>query len=242
MGTATATMTYGGVSVSKTFEITKGSRKAPSNLTAIDETIKNKKDGKIEGLTTEMEYSTDGTEFIKVTDPNMNFAPGTYYVRYAESDSYTVSEATTIVINASENKLTVKFVADGKIIKEVSYAYGGTVMSGAIPKTIPEKPGYTVTAPYWDKDVKGMKVYEDITVTAIYTKDILSGDINNDDTVNLYDLVTIAQAQAGWTSINYNREACDTNGDSEFTLDDVTRLAQYLAGYDVTLSKTPFKG
>ena len=62
------------------------------------------------------------------------------------------------------------------------------------------------------------------------------GDINDDDAVNLKDLVTIAQVQAKWTDVTYVSYALDTNGDGQFTLDDVSFFAQYLAGWNVVLN------
>ena len=76
----------------------------------IAETIKGKNDGRISGLTTEMEYATEPTNFnsayTKITDPNMLFAPGTYYVRYAAKDYYYFSPYTKVTI-AEGRKLTV---------------------------------------------------------------------------------------------------------------------------------------
>ena len=56
------------------------------------------------------------------------------------------------------------------------------------------------------------------------------GDVNLDGVINLKDLVLIAQAQAKW-DVNYEELACDTNADGQFTLEDVTYLAEYLAGH-----------
>lgn len=63
------------------------------------------------------------------------------------------------------------------------------------------------------------------------------GDINDDDSVNLKDLVVLAQVQAGWENVNHRAEAVDTNGDGYFTLADVTHFAQYLAGWGVELGQ-----
>lgn len=71
--------------------------------------------------------------------------------------------------------------------------------------------------------------------------DFTPGDIDGDTKINLNDLVTIAQVQAGGYSVEYIEAALDTNGDGAFTLQDVTRLAQYLAGWsEATLSLVPY--
>lgn len=81
-----------------TFKIGKKTVDAP-DVTAKDETIRGKNDGGIEGLTTEMEYSTDGgNTWTKVTDPDAALPVGTYQVRYSETDISLPSEATEVTI------------------------------------------------------------------------------------------------------------------------------------------------
>ena len=83
------------------YGIVKGYVDAPV-VSGINETIKGKADGKINGLTTEMEYATEYTadddKYTKVTDANMTFAPGTYYVRYQAAGYYNASSFTEVVI------------------------------------------------------------------------------------------------------------------------------------------------
>lgn len=91
------------------YGIVKGYQDAPV-VTGIDETIKGKADGKISGLTTEMEYAVEYTadddKYTKVTDVNMTFAPGTYYVRYQEAGYYNASAFKEVIISAG-NKIKV---------------------------------------------------------------------------------------------------------------------------------------
>lgn len=61
--------------------------------------------------------------------------------------------------------------------------------------------------------------------------DFLPGDIDNDGKVDLKDVVTLAQAKAGW-DIQYIEAALDTNGDGKFELSDVAYLAQHVARWD----------
>ncbi len=83
------------------YGIVKGYTAAPV-VSGIDETVKGKADGKINGLTTEMEYATEYTadddKYTKVTDANMTFAPGTYYVRYQAAGYYNASPFKEVVI------------------------------------------------------------------------------------------------------------------------------------------------
>ena len=92
-----------GDSVVLEYGIVKGYISAPT-ISGIDETVKGKADGKINGLTTEMEYATEYTadddKYTKVTAANMTFAPGTYYVRYQAAGYYNASSFTEVVIKA----------------------------------------------------------------------------------------------------------------------------------------------
>ncbi len=78
-------------------------------LTAIAETVKGKKDGVINGLTTAMEYRKDDeTSYTKVNDANMTWAADTYFVRYAAVGNYAASEEVKVVVDAGKTfKVTV---------------------------------------------------------------------------------------------------------------------------------------
>lgn len=78
-------------------------------LTVEDETVKGKKDGVVNGLTTAMEYRKDGeTTYTKVTDADMTWASGTYYVRYAATGNYAASDDVKVVVGAGKTfKVTV---------------------------------------------------------------------------------------------------------------------------------------
>ncbi len=83
------------------YGIVKGYVDAPI-VSGIDETIKGRADGKINGLTTTMEYATEYTadddKYTKVTDANMTFAAGTYFVRYQAAGYYNASPFTEVTI------------------------------------------------------------------------------------------------------------------------------------------------
>ena len=44
------------------------------------------------------EYTDDDDKYIKVTDANMTFAAGTYYVRYKSTTAYKPSAAVEVVV------------------------------------------------------------------------------------------------------------------------------------------------
>lgn len=86
-------------SVTKYFSITKAHRGAPTGLTTVAETIDGRNDGKIRGVSAEMEYSIDGTTYTAITESELTgLADGTYLVRYRETRNYYVSPATQIVV------------------------------------------------------------------------------------------------------------------------------------------------
>lgn len=85
--------------VTKYFSITKAHRGAPNGLTAVAETIDGRNDGKIRGVSAEMEYSIDGTTYTAITESELTgLADGTYLVRYRETRNYYASFATQIVV------------------------------------------------------------------------------------------------------------------------------------------------
>ena len=89
-----------------TFTIKNAAQKAPA-VTGNAETISKKADGTISGLTTDMAYATsENGPYAKVTDPEMKFAAGTYYVCYPEKANYDASQPTKVTI-AAGRKLTV---------------------------------------------------------------------------------------------------------------------------------------
>lgn len=75
---------------------------AAPTLSGVDETGATKGDGHITGLTTSMEYKTsaEGIDYTPVTSEDMNFKPGTYWVRLAGTADANPSPDTRVVINA----------------------------------------------------------------------------------------------------------------------------------------------
>lgn len=154
---------YESITIVISIEVTKASIGAPV-LSKTDETIDGKQDGKINGLETDMEFSTDNITYTAVTDPDMSFAPGTYYVRYMENKNHFVSQPTELVIEAGR-KLKITFMADDIVVKETETGWNGTITD--IPE-IPAKQGYDQIAPKWDVE-DFTNIQADMTVHAIYT-------------------------------------------------------------------------
>lgn len=155
--------------------VPKKEQQAPDGLEGISETIDGKKDGSIKGVTAQMEYRMEGdSEYTKLAAeaiPNgtlEGLAPGTYYVRYAETDTSLASPDSTAIVIEAGKKLTVTFMADGEavVIKKVSYDEKLT----DIP-SVPEKEGFTGK---WCDEAGNDAVFEhirkDIVITAVYTE------------------------------------------------------------------------
>ena len=160
----------------KEFVINKADQTAPT-VNKVDETISGKNDGKIIDVTTDMEYRADGEEtYTTVTGESVeNLADGKYYVRVKGDNNHNPSPETEISITKGK-MLVVTYKADGEVVDTVEVEYGKDAKAPAIP----EKKGYTQTAPTWNVD--GKNIIEDTEINAVYTKDADSpktGDYNH---------------------------------------------------------------
>ncbi len=142
--------------VTTSFEIKNASQTKPENLTGKKETIRNKADGTIAGLTTAMEISKEenGT-YTPFTDGNMTFAAGTYYVRYAAKANYDASPATAITIDAGD---PLRITVPGE---QTAYSLTADKTDAAwhedVTITFTLKDGYSVGADFAVK-VNGQKI------------------------------------------------------------------------------------
>ena len=161
-------------SVSKMFEIVKGTKTPPSGLNGVAPSADGAIDGKITGTTAAMEYSTD-TEFTSpkpcADTETTGLAEGTYYVRYKATttteasnpvavhvrlNTVTVVDAnTTVTKHKSGTSVTVTVtIPTGKTFK--IWVYEGVT----IPTADVTKQEITFTMP--DNDVTLTAKFEDI--------------------------------------------------------------------------------
>ena len=165
-GTASAKLTLGGVKVTLDYTIEKAPAKAPHHFlfSTTAETVKGKADGKILGLATGMEISSDNLSFSPITDSDASFSGGTYYIRYAEKANYKASPSVTVTVDEGR-MLKVTFLVDGEEYATREVEWNGTVSD--VPE-IPYKEGYDKVSPVWDvTDFSGIK--SDLIVNADYT-------------------------------------------------------------------------
>lgn len=151
-------------------------RPTAPNITAAAETIKGKGDGKVTGVTTAMEYSTDGGQnWTPCTGAEITgLAANTIVmVRVKATASAPHGVAASCNIEASENTLTVTFEENGgsAVTDITGLAYNSTITAPANPT----KTGYTFDG--WYKEAactnqwnfSSDKVTENITLYAKWT-------------------------------------------------------------------------
>ncbi len=90
------------------FEITKADRTAPEGIESVASTLEENADGKITGVTDEMEYRAEcEEEYTAVTGTEIaNVKAGKYFVRYADSKNYNTSEDAEVEVGTGR-KLNV---------------------------------------------------------------------------------------------------------------------------------------
>ena len=254
IGTATMTVSDkdGGnyqitATVSKTFEIVKGTKTPPSGLKGVAPSADGATDGKITGTTAAMEYSTD-TEFtspIPCTDTETTgLAEGTYYVRYKATA--TTEASNSVAVHVRLNTVTVVDGDGSKITKHksgTSVTVTVTIPTGksfirwvfegvTIPTADVTKQKITFTMP--DNDVTLTAKFEDI----IYNITVTNGT-SSAPTAKYQEEVTVT-ANAPATDMYFDKwevTGLDTTGmdltktEIKFQMPagDVTFKATYLA-------------
>lgn len=156
--------------------VIKGKLDAPTAVVPVAETILGKDDGKITGLTTEMEYSTsENGPFIKVTDVNRNFAAGTYFVRYAEKQNYDTSDAVQVIVPKGP---AVQITIPENPNFDLSFDKEELGWQEDVTITLTPKDGYTLT-PDPEVKVNGVEVEVDIQPNqkAVFTVEDVEGNI-----------------------------------------------------------------
>ncbi len=144
-GTVTATIT--GIKeyeecpvVTKSFEIHKITYAEPTSLVVCHETISKKRDGKITGVNSSMEYSEDGIDFKEIDEGRSeltDLAPGIYSIRVKADRNHNESSPVTLEVKESDTKLVVKFVNynnDNLIDEPLQLDYNDAVAyTGSLP-------------------------------------------------------------------------------------------------------------
>ncbi len=124
--TIPATEVFNELILTEEFTVDKAQRPAP-DVTGKNATTTAAADGHFVGATTEMEYRTEGEtedDFKAIIDPDMNLAPGYYYVRYPETKNYYASpETEVLIIDASKQDRDIN---DYYVLPPANNIYDGT--------------------------------------------------------------------------------------------------------------------
>ena len=220
-------------SVSKMFEIVKGTKIPPSGLKGVAPSADGAKDGKITGTTADMEYSTDttfATAYDCANGETTGLAEGTYYVRYKATAT---SEASNEV--AVHVRLNTVTVVDGDGSKVTKHKSGTSVT-------------VTVTIPTGKSFMRW--VYEGVTIpTADVTKQEITFTMPEKDVVltALFDdiiyNITVTDGTSSAPTAKYQEEVTVTANapatDMYFDKWEVTGLDT--TGMDLTKTEIKFQ-
>lgn len=144
------------------FTIQQAAQVAPTGLEAVHESILNKRDGRITGVTAEMEYKLKGTEEYETISGTeiTGLTSGTYLVRYAEKKpNYAASSDAEITVTA-EKVLTVSLPAEqvGYTLKADKNEVG---WDETVTLTYQLTEGYTETADFVIKNGEEILNFKD---------------------------------------------------------------------------------
>ncbi len=171
-----------------------------------------------------------GTKVSDITFPTATAKEGYRFARWYASDSI-VSDNMTIVAQFEKVEHTVTFVAgEGGVLFGTTTAKvldGTSFTALPFPEARPLA-GYHFVK--WEKSVDGAKVKSDVTLTAIFEKDVTVtyGDVNNDSNITAADASLILQYDVKLIDLTDDQKtAAEVSGDKEITAMDASLVLQY---------------
>ena len=179
------------------YVVRRGAQEAPT-LIGHNETIKGKNDAYIEGLTTDMQISSDGGKTytsVKSSTINNPLQPMTYYVRY--KDNYNFESSAPTVITLSE----------------------GPKMQVTLPESDAQK-GYTITA-----DSTELAWGEELTLSYSLKNGYTETD-SFKITVNGTDITASIREQGSYTFVPTDNVTVEVTGVADIIAPDVTLTAK----------------
>ena len=179
------------------YVVRRGAQEAPT-LIGHNETIKGKNDAYIEGLTTDMQISSDGGKTytsVKSSTINNPLQPMTYYVRY--KDNYNFESSAPTVITLSE----------------------GLKMQVTLPESDAQK-GYTITA-----DSTELAWGEELTLRYSLKNGYTETD-SFKITVNGSDITASIREQGSYTFVPTDNVTVEVTGVADIIAPDVTLTAK----------------
>ena len=236
-----ATNNFGALTKVLDFTIAKASQSSPASVAAVNETIRGKKDGKITGTDSTMEYKADGaTDYTAVSENEiLNLVPGTYLVRYKENDNYLAGEDKVIVIAAGE-MITVSFdTMGGSAVEAKTCEYNGKISA---PEE-PTKEGYAFIGWFSDSaltekwDFASGVLSENKTLYAAWVQGTVATGEDNVENVTANGLNDVAKAEK--TDVSLVVKALEDSKDSEGqkAIKSISGVPNHLGFYDIELLK-----
>ncbi len=227
-----------GAVTSAAVTVGKADKTAPTGVTAVNCTTPANNDGKITGVTVDMEYKKagDSTYTAISGDEVTNLVPGTYLVRYKETATHNASPDATVTI-AEASALPPASVSTAPVAKtgleyaviEQELVTAGTATGGTMQ--------YSLNGTNWSTDVPKGKDAKTYTVYYMVKGDVDHSDFTPaDNTVS----VTIAPMDIGDSDVTVNPIAAETYDGTEKTPepvvqnrdDPLTRDEDYTVSYE----------
>ena len=241
--TVAATDDFGGLSEIIGLNIAKAAQSAPSSVTAVNETIKGKSDGKIIGVDSAMEYRADSAnEYTAITGSEIaDLLAGTYRVRYKETDNYLAGEDKIIEIAAGE-MITINFDSNGGTdIESKTCEYNQTITA---PEAEPTKDGYEFAgwfadsglAAEWNFDTD--KFAENKTLYAKWVCGTVSDEQGSVGGVTAEGINDVAKAEKTDISLVVKTQEVAGDNQSQNAIRNITGIPNYLNFYDITLKRS----
>lgn len=221
--------------------IAKASQSAPASVAAVNETIRGKKDGKITGSDSTMEYKADGaTDYTAVSENEiLNLVPGTYLVRYKENDNYLAGEDKVIVIAAAE-MITVSFdTMGGSAVEAKTCEYNGKISA---PEE-PTKEGYAFIGWFSDSaltekwDFASGVLSENKTLYAAWVQGTVATGEDNVENVTADGLNDIAKSEKTDVSLVVKTQADSKDSEGQKAIKSISGVPNRLVFYDIELLK-----
>ena len=225
--------TYDSSDLTRTWWIEKGDREAPTGLSAVSTSGEGASDGKITGVTEEMEYKkTTSSAWTAVTGTEITgLSAGTYAVIYAETDNWNASSSTLVT------------VADGGIVSYTLDVVGGRgsgVFEAGKSVTI------TANAPATGKEFTGWTLdgvtVEDTSLTEL-TFEMPANNVTATANYDFIDYtVSITGGTADKTTVHYGETVTITADAPEKgkEFDNWTVTGLHTAGLDLTKPELTF--
>ncbi len=237
-----ATENYNGLTKVLDLSIAKAPQSTPASVAAENESICGKGDGKITGTDSMMEYKDEGaSEYTAVTGNEiLNLLPGTYKVRFKETENYLAGEDKTVVIAAGE-MITVAFESNGgTAVDSKTCEYNRTISTPGEPT----KEGYEFAGWFadsgltteWNFDTD--KFTENKTLYAKWVQGTISKDEGNIDEVAADGLNEIAKAEKTDISLVVQVQQAAEDNESQIAIRDIADAPKNFGFYDIALKKS----